>query len=89
MARATPRIKSAAIKTKHGVVAKKPPAHHVDVAEKDRKAGGTGHGKRGFVTSPDDKFVDRQVGKRIAAKTGQAKVKGRRGLHSEDVWGHK
>lgn len=83
------RIKSAAIKKPSGkVVTKRPPAHHVDVAAKDRDAGGTGRGKRGFVTTPDDKFVGRQVGKKIAKKAGQANVRGKRGLHSEDVFGH-
>lgn len=83
------RIKSAAIKKPSGkVVTKKPPAHHVDVAEKDRKAGGTGRGKRGFVTDKGE-FVDRQDGKRIARKAGQARVRGRRGLHSQDVFGDK
>ena len=82
-----PRIKSAAIKTPRGVVAKKPPAHHVDVAKKARKTVGTGKGERGFVTSPGNKFVGRQTAKRVAKKAGQATVKGKRGLHSEDLYG--
>ena len=82
------RIKAAAIKKPSGkVVTKKPPAHHVDVAAKDRKAGGTGQGKRGFVTSGGE-FVGRQEGKKIARKSGQARVRGRRGLHSQDVFGN-
>lgn len=82
----TKRIKSAAIKKPSGkVVTKKPPARHVDVARKDRAAGGTGHGERGFITT-GDKFVGRQPAKRIARKSGQAKVRGKRGLHSEDVF---
>jgi len=80
------RIKAAAIKKPSGkVVTKKPPAHHVDVAAKDRKAGGTGKGKRGFVTS-DGEFVGRHDGKKIARKSGQARVRSRRGLHSQDVF---
>ena len=85
----TLRIKSAAIKKPSGkVVTKRPPAHHKDVAAMDRKNGGKGQGQRGFVTTPGDKFVGRQEGKRIARKSGQAAVRGKRGLHSEDVFGH-
>lgn len=80
------RIKASAIKTPRGVVSKRPPAHHVDVAAKDRKAGGAGKGPRGFVTDKGE-FVGRQKAKRIARKSGQATVRGKRGLHSEDVWG--
>ena len=86
-------IKQAAIKKPSGkVVTKKPPARHKDVAAMDRSKGGTGHGKRGFIAGsgtghePGDKFVGRQTAKRIARKAGQAKVSGKRGLHSEDVW---
>lgn len=80
------RIKAAAIKTPHGVVTKKPPARHKDVARADRKAGGTGQGERGFVVAPGGEFVGRQKAKRVAKAAGQARVRGRRGLHSEDVW---
>lgn len=83
------RIKAAAIKKPSGkVVSKKPPARHVDVAAKDKTAGGTGRGERGFVTS-GGAFVGRQEGKKIARKAGQVRVRGRRGLHSEDVFGDK
>ncbi len=80
------RVARAAIKTPRGVVSKKPPARHKDVARADRKAGGTGRGERGFVTSPDGEFVGRQKAKRIAKAAGQARVRGRRGLHSEDLF---
>ena len=83
----TKRIAAAAIKKPSGkVVSKRPPARHKDVAAKDRAEGGAGHGKRGFIVEPGGEFVGRQKAKRIAAKSGQAKVRGRRGLHSEDTW---
>lgn len=76
------KIKSAAIKKPSGkVVTKRPPARHKDVAAKDRKTGGTGQGKRGFVTT-SGKFVNRQQAKKI---TGKPK-RGKRGTHSEDLW---
>lgn len=62
------------------------PARHKDVAKADRKAGGDGRGERGFIVEPGGKFVGRQTAKRVARKAGQATVRGRRGLHSEDVW---
>ena len=76
------KIKAAAIKKPSGrVVTKSPPARHKDVAAKDRKLGGSGHGKRGFITS-SDKFVNRQEAKKL---TGKPK-RGKRGTHSEDLW---
>lgn len=83
---ATKRIKQPAIKKPSGKVVTKPlPAHHKDVAAKDRAEGGTGHGKRGFIAEPGGAFVGRQKAKRIAKKAGQATVRGKRGLHSEDL----
>lgn len=79
------RIAAAAIKTPRGVVSKKPPARHKDVARADRKAGGTGKGERGFVVKPGDEFVGRQKAKKVARAAGQARVRGRRGLHSRDI----
>ncbi len=83
----TKRVRAAAIKTPRGVVTKRPPAHHVDVAKKARRTVGTDKGERGFVTAPGGKFVGRQEGKKVARKAGQVRVKGRRGLHSEDLYG--
>ena len=80
------RVAKAAIKTPKGVVSKRPPARHVDVAKKARGAIGTDKGKRGFVTTPGGEFVGRQKAKRVARAAGQAKVRGKRGLHSEDIW---
>lgn len=79
------RVAAAAIKTPRGVVSKKPPARHVDVAKKARRTVGTAEGERGFKVAPGGEFVGRQKAKGIARKAGQARVKGRRGLHSEDV----
>jgi len=76
-------IKAAAIKKPSGkVISKMPPARHKDVAAQDRKRGGTGHGKRGFVLQGSGKFVGRQQAKAI---TGKPKGK-KRGTHSEDLW---
>lgn len=77
------KIKAAAIKKPSGtVISKKPPARHKDVAAKDKKKGGTGHGQRGFVLEGSGKFVGRQKAKAI---TGKPKGK-KRGTHSEDLW---
>jgi hypothetical protein len=68
-----------AIKKRSGAVVTAPkPAHHKDIAAKDKKAGGSGKGKRGFVV-----FVDRQEAKPLAGKKAP---KGKRGLHSEDLY---
>lgn len=79
------RVSGPAIKTPRGVVSKRTPAKHVDVAEKARRTVGTDRGKRGFKVEPDGKFVGRQEAKRVARRAGQAKVRGRRGLHSGDL----
>lgn len=81
-----PHIKAAAIKTARGVVSKSPPARHKDVAKKAKATVGTSKGERGFVESPGNKFVGRQTAKRVAKRNGRANVRGRRGLHSEDLW---
>lgn len=72
------KIKKAAVKTPSGkVVSKKRPATHGDIGVE---------GERGFIASEPGGFVDRQTAKKIARKAGQAKVRGKRGLHSRDVW---
>ena len=73
------KVKAPAIKKASGkVVSKKPPAHHVDIIKEH------GKGKRGFITDKG-KFVDRQEAKKIAKKAGQTNIKGKRGLHSQDL----
>ncbi len=72
------RILKPAIKTLSGRVVSKPrPAHHKDIGVK---------GERGFIATHPRKFVGRQEAKHIAKESGQAKVRGKRGLHSGDVW---
>lgn len=71
------KIKKAAIKTPSAKVVSKPkPAHHKDIDAK---------GEHGFITS-DNKFASRQEAKKIAKKSGQADIRGKRGLHSHDMW---
>lgn len=76
------KIKSPAIKTAKGVVSGKP--DHAAVAKKAVKSVGTSKGPRGFITS-NDGFVGRQEAKKIAKSSGQASVRGKRGLHSRDI----
>lgn len=77
-----PKIKKSAIKDwDTGEIYSEPsPANHGKIA---RKHGASG--KHGFVTDGGE-FVDRQQAKKIANKSGQATVKGKRGLHSRDVY---
>ena len=72
------KIVKAAVKRPSGrVVSKLPPARHKDIGVK---------GQRGFIATHPREFVGRQEAKRIPRESGQAKVRGKRGLHSEDVW---
>lgn len=79
------KVKKPAIKKGTGkVISLHLPNHHKDVASLDKRKGGDGKGQRGFVLS-DGSFAGRQKAKSVAKKAGQATVKGKRGLHSEDL----
>lgn len=70
------KIKAAAIKTPRGVKSKPAPSHHADIHAK---------GVRGFLDT-SGKFLDRQEAKTVAKNAGQATVRGKRGLHSRDIF---